>query len=541
MPKSSNKNNLEKQAVFFNKPQRMAMHILANQEYHVWARRAGKSHGLTGPRSMLNAFSMPKSYGAFLVPSYKMGLTQTLPSTLAAWHFLGLRENVHFVINRKPPDRWNWPKPFMEPRNYENLIYFYNGSIAVLISQDRLGSSNSRSLDWLIVDEAKFINYDRLKTETIPALSGSIGTIREYNKHPRFKSALYCTDMPTLKKAQWIFRFKDEMDQDLINFILQIKRKQAQSNSVIVKNRLQGYLNELRADSLYYSEADIFDNIKVVGERYVRDQKRALPPLEFQTSILNIRPTKVPNGFYGALGDDHYYVSSNNQYLEKHGFNLKKKLDQDCRLDGDLDITKPLSLAFDFNAQINWLACGQADNRILRTVKSFYVKSPRRLKELCHDFSDYYKFFPRKQVDFYYDSTALKGNYAVSDEDFSDVITEQLEEAGWSVNRIYIGKPMRHDLKHLYIHQALTGQKYTLPYFNNENNEQLIFAMEQTGIKIGPKGYQKDKDREKLDDKPEDPLELRTDSTDAWDTLFIGINFFGSGATAGGSLGSDFI
>lgn len=129
------KNDQEKIKVYFNRPQRMAMYVMANQEYHVWARRTGKSHGLTGPRALTNIFTMPHSYGAFVGPSYKMMLSQTLPTTLNAWKFYGIYENIHYVINKKPPDKWNWKKPFVEPRNYENTISFFNGSIIVLISQ----------------------------------------------------------------------------------------------------------------------------------------------------------------------------------------------------------------------------------------------------------------------------------------------------------------------------------------------------------------------------------------------------------------------
>jgi hypothetical protein len=60
--------------------------------------------------------------------------------------------------------------------------------------------------------------------------------------------------------------------------------------------------------------------------------------------------------------------------------------------------------------------------------------------------------------------------------------------------------------------------------FNRENNEALILAMEQTGTRNGPEGFKKDKSGEKLAETEEDKLEYRTDGTDAWDTLFIGMN-----------------
>ena len=133
---------------------------------------------------------------------------------------------------------------------------------------------------------------------------------------------------------------------------------------------------------------------------------------------------------------------------------------------------------------------------------------------------------PVKTVIYYYDETALHGSYATSTETFADIVQEELHKLGWFVDAVYIGKPMRHTIKHQYINDAMTGAKYLFPTFNRNNNEFLLPAMEQTGIKVGRNGFEKDKSGEKLIESDEDPLELRTDGTDAWDTLFIGMNFF---------------
>jgi hypothetical protein len=63
------------------------------------------------------------------------------------------------------------------------------------------------------------------------------------------------------------------------------------------------------------------------------------------------------------------------------------------------------------------------------------------------------------------------------------------------------------------------------PTFNADNNEYLILAMENTGVTIGKNGFEKDKRAEKLPDSQEQPDELKTHVTDAWDTLYIGLNF----------------
>ena len=522
--------SLNKKSIYFNLPQRMAMHVQANTEYHVWARRTGKTHGLTGPRSLTNTFAMPRSMGAWLTPTFKMALTQTLPATLQVWDFFGWKEGVHYLVGKRPPSKWKWPKPFIEPRNYEHVIAWFNGSVHTIISQDRVGSSNSYSLDWIIGDEAKFLNYDRLKSETLPALSGSIRSIQLYRNNPRFKSKMFCTDMPILQKNKWILEKEKDMESELIQLILALRKKLSKTKSEVLASRYRRELDHLRSKAVFYSEASILDNIHIVGENYVADQHRDLPNLEFQTALLNLRLGKLEDGFYSNLDEYlHYYSSSAFSYLDNLEYNFEKLSTRSWLMDGDLDITQPLKIAFDYNANINWMVVGQVIRPELRTVNSFYVKNQRKLVELCNEFADYYQTYPIKMVDYYYDVTAINTNYAIDDKDFRQVVIDTLSKRGWYVNDLYIGKQMRHDLKHLYINQAFQGQDFMFPRFNLENNEILLAAMEMTGVRIGRNGFEKDKTGEKVPETDQDPLELRTDGTDAWDTLFIGCTFFPAG------------
>jgi len=479
---------------------------------------------------------MPRSMGAWISPSYKMALTQTLPSTLQTWEFFGWVENVHYVVGKKPHEKWNWPKPFVVPRNYENVISWFNGSIQVIISQERPGTSNSFSIDWVIADEAKFLNYDRLKSETIPAISGSIRSIQAYKNNPRFKSKMFCTDMPTLKKGQWILERERDMDKELIDLIKSIRRKLAKTKSKAMAARYQKELDKLRSKAVYYSEASILDNIQIVGEKYIADQKRDLPPMEFQTALLNKRPGKVDGGFYANLNEDiHYYTSSNHSYLDGLEYNREKLSFKNWMMDGDLDTNQPLKISFDYNANINWLVVSQVQYPYHKTVNSFYVKNVRKLVEVCNEFADYYASFPIKTVDYYYDATAIGTNYAIDESDFRTTVIDTLHKRGFHVNDIYIGKPMKHNLKHLAIDKGLQGQDHLFPLFNRENNLALLTSMEQAGVRIGRNGFEKDKTEEKKPDSEDNPLEFRTDGSDAWDTNYIGCVFYPVGMSKGGT------
>jgi len=89
-----------------------------------------------------------------------------------------------------------------------------------------------------------------------------------------------------------------------------------------------------------------------------------------------------------------------------------------------------------------------------------------------------------------------------------------------------MGNPARHSEKYIIIDQAFKGQKYLMPRINEPNNEALKIGLEHCGTRVGPLGFQKDKAGEKLAETEEDLLEHRTDGTDAFDNLLLGMFLF---------------
>lgn len=65
-----------------------------------------------------------------------------------------------------------------------------------------------------------------------------------------------------------------------------------------------------------------------------------------------------------------------------------------------------------------------------------------------------------------------------------------------------------------------------MPFFNRQNNDDLILAIQVAGVTRRRNGFRKDKGGEKLAESEEDLLEHRTDGTDAFDTHFIGCEKF---------------
>ena len=64
---------------------------------------------------------------------------------------------------------------------------------------------------------------------------------------------------------------------------------------------------------------------------------------------------------------------------------------------------------------------------------------------------------------------------------------------GWTVEAVYLGNPMRHDEKYLLINQGFAGKQRLMPFFNRQNNDDLILAIQAAGVSRGRNGFHKDK------------------------------------------------
>jgi len=531
--------------IYFNPPQQETMYTGAHTVVFVGGRRIGKTHGVAAPFLLRNVQRMPGSSGAFVASTYKRALTNTIPGTLAALESWGFKRDIHYFIGKRPPKVSGFKRPRIEPAEYEYVISFYNGSIIYIISQDRPGTSNSLTLDYLICDEAKFLDFEKLKDETFPANGGYKGHFGGRSYH---HSVLIISDMPTTKKGSWFLRYEEKSDPELIQTIQGVVYeiwKTKDRISTLKENRepvpdyLKYYLKklykdlaELRSVCVYYKEFSSIENLLVLGDNYIKQMRRDLPPLVFQTSILCQKVGVMKDGFYNNMRESvNYYVSNDNTYLDSLEYKFDKISDDSSLQDSDVDRDRPICIGMDYNANINWIVAGQPQARTLRVLKSFYVKYERKIREVVQDFCKYYRHHRNKTVIYYYDNTALGSNYAVNDEDFHSVVCSEFAKQGWQIRPVHIGNPMRHMEKWLLISEGFMGKSGYIPMLNSNNNEELILAMETTGIYKGAEGFKKDKRGEKLAESEEDKLEYRTDGTDAFDTLYIGCAKFPQAAS----------
>jgi hypothetical protein len=532
----------EKKPAYFNSGQMYIHEVNANSKTLVCGRRFGKSDGVYGPDLLYDVQHMPQSVGWMYQSTYKQLLTRTWPATEAFLKRYNYKEDLHYFVGRQAPRFMNFKLPYIKPSNWEHCIHFYNGTIVHMLSQDVRFSANSLTADWGKIDEGRSIKKEKLFEEAMPTLSGTHPSFANCHK---WRGISIVSDMPTSKQGQWVLEMKNRMDPELITAIEGLISEingikdhyrhmpEMPRNAVDSISKLRNELFFFRRHAFLYKEYDTIENIELLGEDYIREQKRNLPPVTFQVSILNKQIRKLTDGFYPNLDPDiHYYDAFDNSYIDnlrtdKGTLDIPKICEDNCLADSDIDPDIPLAITFDYNSKINWVVTGQRIGNEMHTLSSRFVKFEKKIRALTKQWCEYYNYRINRDVIYYYNETALEKGYADEDsESFAEIVYNTLTNNGFNVIMVFMGKTWSHKLKHQYIDDALTGRKYLFPRFNSSNNEHLLPAMEMCGTRYGKYGFEKDKSGEKLGESEDDPLELRTDGTDAWDDLFIGLNFF---------------
>lgn len=349
--------------------------------------------------------------------------------------------------------------------------------------------------------------------------------------------------------------------------------KLAQSDGFLRK------LHLLRHQSTAFFRYSSIENAALLGgEEWIRMQQRSLTPLQFRLTILNQPRGEAKDGFYCNFSDLNTYTSADCEDVIKDRYMHKVKTNaldaskwptdveyetlqmdelehdgRDCTLDLDVDYDSPLCVSIDAGAQTNFLLVAQVrtykGKPSIMLLKEFYVRAPVRLMGLVRLFAEYYRPYMRRnhgktggaQVIFYYTPTIKQGGstaYAVEDSEdsrFDKVVKRELQAHGFTVTAAEF-PVWRHERKYQLINDMFSFQTAPAIYINNEANrcENLIAALNNCAVLPG--SFKKDKHLEKYDSEEgvAGPRASRSDITDAFDDLVIGIK---TGAENGRKIG----
>jgi hypothetical protein len=500
----------------------------------LWGRGTGKSEGPMCDFTMHNIFTMPKANGFLLGVSYQQLLSRTLPPLIASWEErYRFKEEKHFWLRKYAPKELMRPKAFRHPQDAKNYLHVYNGSGIYLASQDRPGSINGTRSAWGGIDEAKLINKQRFDEEVIPTMSD--GLLGKYGHLWNYKSLLFCSDRPKTTKGKWLLEYQAMHDQEVIDSImhvhtaLQFALDEFNDASESMKNKLRPGLkalywemNELKKGTVYFSLANLIDNIDAVGLESLKHFKRTLKEVDFLISILNKEIYKPDNGFYPLLDDErHGYTMPNEDFIDNLVYDFKTPPVADCRWELDMSWKLPLEIAFDHNNRINSVVTCQEIGNEFRLLSALYVLSPHFLKDLCRKWSDFYNYRKNRDVDYYYDSTSKKGD-AAGNLDWSEMVYQELTSQDWNVNKIDIGQIGSHHSRHGVYAYLLNEKSPELPKFryNKTNAAQWFVSASQAGVIKRGDEIKKDKSSEKPDSgiAPEEATHI----SEALDVIVMG-------------------
>lgn len=539
---------------YFNIPQLRSIEIAAPNEFCVAGRGTGKTTGILAPKSAQHYFgTMPRGTHVIINATFTQAYTRTLKELIRGWQSIGYIFDHHFIVGRRPTDKWikqwNWKGPYAPPLEYKHFVCWYNGAVGQLISQDRPGSSNGISIDSIIGDEVKLLNYEKLTTELFPA---NRGIIPEFRNNPYHHGITMTTDMPVATSARWILDYAVKMDKEKINYLFELIAVKYKLKQQIKK--LRGYerkkkeitlsmileeMNEIRHGLLYYHEASTLDNIHALGIEYIEQQLRDTSIFQFETQILNLRPLRLENGFYPDFDEEyHGYFAEDSNYFDRSHIDYLNPV-FDCRKDCDINSSLPLHISLDYNRRINPLEVAQVYPDEIKHINAMQVLFPLKLKDVMKEFIQYYKPHQasNKIIYYWYDHTATGAQH---DTRLCDDVIEPLSKAGWIVIPMYIGnsgQTATHEARFRMWGKLLTEDgNYSRKFrTNRENCNKCILSIQQAGAEAKGKGYGKNKKPEHDPNVPADEATHHSEALDllVWGVLESGLDY--SMANIGGS------
>ena len=510
-----------------NPPQLMMDLIQPHIGVALWGRGTGKTQGPLADFMRRNATMMPRGLTACYMNTYTGILEKVLPGLYAGWELYGMHEEVHFYTGRFAPKKANFPKPYLSPRHAKHMIHMWNGHGIMLVSGDR-SMSNGFSFDAAGIDEARKQDSPRLN-QFLPTIRGSVpNSAPPWANLSCYLSLLFTSDMPQVSSQAWLLAYKEQQDDERVQLILQVQRRlfdigqalQAGPNKTTTarlereRNKLANYLNELRKDLVYVSEASTLDNVHALGLQPIKDFKRTLTEVDYETSVLNLALVGVESGFYAGLDEEtHGYTAENYGYIDQLEIerNPGQPNERNCRWDEDIELHQPLDIAMDYNAAINCIATGQLVGASYQLLSTRWVKSPKYLKDAVAEWCYYYRYHARKEVNYYYDQTAVADD-ASGRVNYAEQVRSVLVEKGWKVNMRRQRKASHHHTRYLLWADLFSGSNPKLPRFrfNKKNCEQWYKCAKATPTRSRGATFVKDKSSERPSSgvAPEDATHL---------------------------------
>lgn len=519
-----------------NRPQLNKVLNPAQLGIDIWGRGTGKSF-IIAWIIRLAITQMPR--GTFLIygSTYIDILTNTLPTTLDALARLGFLKNIHYVVGHRPPKKWAWPEPFQPILEPERVIYFCNGTVFHLASQDR--TKRGANVDGIICDEGLLIKKDKFEKDILPTNRGNLDRFDHIGIH-HFVHIF--SSMPFTPEGNWLVEYGQYYDDLGYNYraskaqlikaqLAFVDSEDKEERRLLwdkikdLKKNIKYFTNKLEdGTTLFYQEADAFDNILNIGFKAIKKLRKLMTDISFRIEVLNELVKQLEGGFYPNFDIDvHCYDDAvKYAFVDLLRFDFKKLGERDCRWDDDYNPNKKIEIAVDWGGKINCLVVIQSSPGIENIIKTFFVTPPKILDDVFAEFCHYYRFHNSsdKTIDFWYDRNG-NNQQANSKLTFAEQGAAVLRKQGWSVNLKTTGLDAYHNDKYLLINLILSGQRDDLPIcqINYTNARELANSILNAPVKDVNGEFKKDKRSEQNANIKQ---EEATHFSDAFDVYICG-------------------
>ena len=517
--------------VYNNQLQLMCQLIDTNNLWAEVARGTGKSSEILASRTVRVAADMPQSTLIFGGATY-ISLMQTIvPTVMSYWRKYYI-EGVHFVVGKKPPQKWK--QSFIRPYEYKHTISTVWGNTFRLVSIDRPESSAGISAAHGFFDELKHIDSAKLMSRVFPTFRGDRYI---FGSSHYFQGITGVSDTARIDLGEddWFFEMEKNMDWTLIEKIANIamhinkaqynilRQKNIGKNKHVIKI-WQPALNALRKQATFYIRGSAFYNKEILGIKFFKDMKASLSWEDFKSSILNIRQSEVPNKFFISFSDKNIYTDSYN-YHRIDRLSLGEGLSLTA---ADLKYYRPdlpLYTGTDFGNMTS-MVVGQEYGGKFYILKNFHALNNRSeyLPELARMFHTFFKDHQNKQIYSYFDRAG--NNYGHRSE--ANYLRSEFETEGWVMRLMSVKRDgtsfatVEHgeyyDLFNI-IFSENTDNIIKIRICNSECKELI------SSIRLSPTKYEQgkiklDKSSEKLRNPDELPMRSTNYATAMWYVVY---------------------
>ncbi len=428
----------------FNEKQFKAKQSNARIKTLVMSRRAGKNF-FGGDWSIDCVEAMPKSNADFVTGNIKQLKNNSVPSMELVWKEYGYKEirkpgDIGHYIKWKTPPHW-FAQSHQEPNDYTNVISFYNGVRIQLLGLTNKNSGRGGTSDWMLIDEAGFINVKVLRTAVLPRLSGPWAN---YPDNPKHRSILIITSAPDTTAGMWVYDYK--------------------------------LLAAAEPDKYYYDEATVWDNSKVLGIDFIKDLKKTMPKHIWQREYENIVDAKPVSAYYPGFGESHLYECDEWGRDPYYNPNIA------------------MSISFDFNTEFECCLVAQERPSAMFVQKEMW---DFKIDDTVQQFCDYYADHKEKIVFIYGDAIGHHNKPGGNLEKTYDNIRKLFRANGWTpIQKTKSKNQPPHKDRYDLIDDCFSEKKEGYPAIRINQNDcpSLIRAMKLTPIFSD---YKKDKSSEK--------------------------------------------